>query len=135
MAAFEKVLSKNDTGQSGSHQAGILVPKGSDDLLSFFPTLDGAKKNPDAMIDCLDEDGRWWRFRFIYYNNKLHDAGGTRNEYRITRMTQYLRSIGAFEGQSLVFEASDDRTYKIRLLAKSPETLEVTKLSGWRRVH
>ena len=135
MAMFEKVLSRNDTGQSGSHQAGILVPKGNQELISFFPPLEGSEKNPDAMIDCLDEEGRWWRFRYIYYNNKLHDPGGTRNEYRITRMTKYLRYIGAFDGQSLVFEKMEDGTYKLRLQVEPAGDLGVTRLSGWRQIH
>lgn len=135
MAAFEKVLSRNDTGQSGSHQAGILVPKGDHDLISFFPLLDASSKNPDAMIDCQDESGRWWRFRFVYYNNKHHDSGGTRDEYRITRMTDYLRSVGACEGQSLVFEKRSNATYFIQIQTKPVEKLGVTRLAGWRKIH
>lgn len=135
MTAFEKVMSSNDTGESGSHQAGILVPKGNPELLSFFPALDGSEKNPDVMLDCQDEDGRWWRFRYVYYNNKRHDETGTRDEYRITRMTSYMRSVAAHAGQRLVFQAQNDGTYRIALRRDVPETLEVTKLSGWRRVH
>jgi len=133
--AFEKTLSRNDTGESGSHQAGILVPKSDQDLLSFFPPLDASVKNPDSMIDCQDEDGRWWRFRFVYYNNKLHDLKGTRNEYRLTQMTRYLKSFGATAGQSLIFGKQPDGTYKISLSAVPIDTLEVTRLSGWRRMH
>jgi hypothetical protein len=135
MAAFEKVLSRNDTGQSGSHQAGILVPKGNKELISFFPPLNPSEKNPDVLIDCLDEEGRWWRFRYVYYNNKLHDPRGTRNEFRITRMTSYLRSIGAFEGQSLVFERMEDGDYKVSLRIEPKGALGVTRLSGWRQIH
>lgn len=135
MPAFEKTLSKNDTGQSGSHQAGILVPKGDLELLSFFPKLDATQKNPDAMIDCQDENGNWWRFRFIYYNNKMHDANGTRNEFRITRMTRYLRSVSAIEGQTLEFSAMGGGAYKIRLKTRPVEALGATRLTGWRRVH
>tara|TARA_R110000765_G_scaffold57585_3_gene112715 strand:- start:641 stop:1048 length:408 start_codon:yes stop_codon:yes gene_type:complete len=133
--AFEKVLSKNDTGESGSHQAGILVPKGNDELRSFFPTLDETEKNPDVMLDCQDEDGRWWRFRYVYYNNKHHDDAGTRDEYRITRMTSYLRNVAARSGQCLVFEEADDGAYRISLRHDTPKDLHVTRLSGWRRVH
>lgn len=135
MNAFEKVLSKNDTGESGSHQAGIAVPKSDEDILSFFPPLDKNLKNPDANIDCMDEDGCWWRFRYVYYNNKLHDPRGTRNEYRLTQTTGYLRRVSATAGQSLIFEKQDDGTYRIALGRQQFEPLQVTKLSGWRRVH
>lgn len=135
MKAFEKVLSKNDTGQSGSHQAGILVPRGNRELLSFFPPLDGSTKNPDHKINCQDEEGRWWRFRYVYYNNKLTDPRGTRNEYRITRMTNYLRSVAATEGQSIVFRKNEDGTYRISLEMEPLGDLGVTELSGWRQVH
>ena len=36
--SITKVLSANDTGETGGHQAGILVPK-EERLLSFFPAL------------------------------------------------------------------------------------------------
>ena len=135
MTEFEKLLSRNDTGESGAHQAGILVPKTDGDLLDFFPKLDAGTKNPDAMIDCEDETGKWWRFRFVYYNNKLHDATGTRNEYRLTRMTKYFREVAATEGNLLVFSKRDDGSYGIRLKAPEHDAGSVIRLSGWRRVH
>lgn len=87
------------------------------------------------MIDCQDEEGRWWRFRYVYYNNKLTDPRGTRNEYRITRMTSYLRSVAATEGQSIVFRKSEDGTYRISLESEPLADLGVTELSGWRQIH
>jgi hypothetical protein len=86
---ISKTLSANDVGETGSHQAGILVPK-DDNILSFFPTLRKDIKNPRANIPFFDDAGYRWVFSFIYYNNKLF--GGTRNEYRLTRMTKYIRS-------------------------------------------
>ena len=135
MIAFQKVLSKNDTGESGSHQAGILVPKGNDELLSFFPVLDSSQKNPDKLLTCVDEDGQWWKFRYVYYNNKLHEENGTRNEFRITRMTSYLRNASARAGDRLTFELVGDAEYRVSLEQHELQKLGVTKLSGWRRVH
>ena len=43
--AIEKTLSKNDTGETGGHQAGILVPK-EPDILGFFPRQAGARGPP-----------------------------------------------------------------------------------------
>jgi hypothetical protein len=87
---FSKTLSANDVGATGGHQGGILIPKSEAELLSFLPVLDPKVKNPDAWIECEDETGTTRKFRFIYYNNKLHDEGGTRNEYRITYMPPIL---------------------------------------------
>ena len=42
---ISKKLSANDIGINGAHQAGILVPKAKD-ILSFFPDLNAAIKNP-----------------------------------------------------------------------------------------
>lgn len=137
---YAKLLSANDTGETGGHQAGILVPKGDVKLLAFFPALDADVKNPDAWIWCEDEFGKKWKLRYIYYNNKLHDPTGTRNEYRITWMTEYLRLNSAKAGDSVVFESTDEPDeYKIRLEKPMQSDLcqvaPVIKLTGWRRVH
>jgi len=135
MTEFEKLLSRNDTGENGTHQAGILVPKTDSELLGFFPNLDPNVKNPDAMIDCQDNTGKWWRFRFVYYNNKFHDEKGTRNEYRLTRMTAFMRDVAAREGNLLIFTLRDDGSYGIRLNAPKHRPNSVIRLSGWRRIH
>ena len=44
---ISKKLSANDIGINGAHQAGILVPKAKD-ILSFFPDLNAAIKNPSV---------------------------------------------------------------------------------------
>ena len=71
---ISKVLSANDTGETGGHQAGILIPK-SEIILSFFPKLSSAKKNPRVSIKFYDNYDKEWQFNFIYYNNKFF--GGT----------------------------------------------------------
>ena len=95
-----KLLSRNDTGQTGSHQAGIHIPK-TPEFLSFFPPLDVTTKNPDALLSFIDEDDEVWEFRYIYYNGKLF--GGTRNEYRLTRMTGFVRHHALKAGNSVTF--------------------------------
>ena len=103
---ISKRLSANDVGSTGGHQAGILVPK-ENEILSFFPTLDGKTKNPRlSMVVREAGDGTRWVFNFIYYNNKLF--GGTRNEYRLTCMTKYLRAIDAKEGDDLVLSKDEN---------------------------
>src|SRR5690349_3215959 len=97
--AIIKELSANDTGDTGGHQAGILVPK-EPRILSFFPQLDGTTKNPRHHLIFHDDDGGRWEFAFIYYNNRYFD--GTRNEYRLTRMTPYLRGNGLKPGDHVI---------------------------------
>lgn len=135
--SYEKLLSGNDTGETGAHQVGILVPKGDDELLTFFPPLNSGIKNPDSTITCIDPDGEEWQFRYIYYNGKiLTPPASTRNEYRITKMTKFLKKWGASAGDYLVFTKTNKfGHYKIRLdqrmSAAQPTTVT---LRGWSRV-
>lgn len=101
-----KVLSANDTGETGGHQAGILVPK-DPELLSFFPKLNASLYNPRVHLRFLDDGGTFWEFAFIYYNNALFD--GTRNEYRLTRMTRYIRQAGLAVGDEVILSRDGDR--------------------------
>jgi hypothetical protein len=101
-----KKLSANDVGINGAHQAGILVPKDKN-ILSFFPALNAGTKNPRMNLVVRETtDGSRWEFNFIYYNNRLF--GGTRNEYRLTCMTKYLRAIDAKVGDDLVFSKDEN---------------------------
>jgi len=105
-----KILSSNDTGETGGHQAGILVPKTSE-LLSFFPELNGSTKNPRTIMTLRDDHNEAWSFNFIYYNNKFF--GGTRNEYRLTGMTRYIRSNRLKAGDEIHF-SKDSSGYRIK---------------------
>jgi hypothetical protein len=115
--SISKSLSRNDTGETGAHQVGILVPKDSK-ILSFFPTLATRIKNPRAMIRFQDEKGSPWDFVFIYYNNKFFD--GTRNEYRLTRMTEFIRVHSLRAGDELILTRDDDDiTFRIAFTRKN----------------
>ena len=74
---ISKVLSANDTGETGGHQAGILIPKTSR-VVAFFPRLDPSEYNPRCHLFFEDAAAERWEFAFIYYNNSLHGRG-TRN--------------------------------------------------------
>lgn len=99
--AITKILSANDTGETGGHQAGILVPK-EPDILGFFPSLGKSEKNPRYHLPFYDDSETRWEFAFIYYNNRFF--GGTRNEFRLTRMTPYIRMNGLQAGDELMLE-------------------------------
>jgi len=108
--AIEKLLSANDTGETGGHQAGILVPKGGG-VLAFFPHLNETLKNPRAVLDVIDDTGREWTFAFIYYNNRYF--GGTRNEYRLTGMTAFFREFNLKAGDAVILKRELPRQIRI----------------------
>lgn len=142
---FSKVLSANDVGTTGAHQAGILVPKTNSELLTFLPFLDPSIKNPDAWIEVIDENGIGREFRFVYYNNKIHDPEGTRNEYRITHMTNYFRDVNAKENDTFEISKEMNSThYTIRVINKNNDlsvvedkdvSVRIKIRTSWRRVH
>lgn len=55
-----KVLSKNDTGETGSHQSGISIPKAVANS-SIFPTMSREILNQRRDVSFIDEGGRKWR--------------------------------------------------------------------------
>ena len=106
MKALTKILASNDVGTTGSHQAGIHIPK-QKEFLEFFPSLDKKIYNPDALINFYDCDQTIWEFRFVYYNNLFF--GKTRNEYRLSRISRFLKKFDAKEsdGLTLIRDAND----------------------------
>lgn len=95
-----KALSSNDLGLTGSHQAGITVPK-TGRVLNFFPVLDPTVFNPRLELDGYDEvlDSPV-NLYFIYYNGKIHGTS-TRNEYRLTGLTRFFKMHNAAVGDEL----------------------------------
>ena len=130
-----KVLSANDAGETGGHQAGMLVPK-EGRVLAFFPPLNPRDKNPRCLLHYYDDWQDRWTFAFIYYNNRFF--GGTRNEFRLTRMTSFLRRRNARPGDAIVLSRDDDDTYRIRierLCASAPTSASQGRLilgTGWK---
>lgn len=114
--AISKVLSPNDLGITGSHQAGILIPK-KPDILGFFPGLDPEKKNPRVRLLFADISGADWEFVFIYYNSRFFD--GTRNEYRLTCMTPFLKAANLKPGDELILSRHSDDTRRISIKRKT----------------
>lgn len=130
--ALRKTLSANDVGATGSHQVGILVPKS---MVDYFPELAQRVRNPVAWLEIQTPDGRQFRWRYIYYNNR-RTGDGTRDEYRLTHVTKYLAEEGAAPGDVLEFRRSGAQQYQIRVMA--PENVAemlVLRTSGrWRSV-
>lgn len=105
-----KILSANDTGETGGHQAGLLIPR-TEEILSFFPRLSSDTLNPRVHLLFDDQAGDHWKFAFIYYNNRYF--GGTRNEFRLTRMTKYLRECGLKSGDEVIMHRDKYCSYSI----------------------
>jgi len=93
---ISKILSKNDTGESGGHQAGFHIPN---TMIHFFPDLASHKKNPRIELIFKDTFSKEWTFNYIYYNNKKF--GGTRNEYRLTCTARYIKKNNLKSGNSI----------------------------------
>jgi hypothetical protein len=64
--------------------------------------LDTSLKNPRFYLNFTDDAGERWEFAFIYYNNVFF--GGTRNEYRLTRMTPFFHRHGLQPGDELILQ-------------------------------
>src|SRR5260221_775113 len=113
---FRKKLSLNDTGQTGAHMAGILIPKTD---LFFFPQLSKEEKNPRAAIKAVDTDRKAWDLNYIYYNNALF--GVTRSEYRLTGLTGFINSNHLRAGDTIVLTKDEKGAF---LIAVEKETSE-----------
>lgn len=122
---ISKVLSSNDTGETGGHQAGILIPKGSD-VLEFFPELNREEKNPRTYLYFIDDVDKRWKFNFIYYNNKFF--GGTRNEYRLTGMTAYIRQNNLKTGDTIILSRNDSDLLTIHCERQNSSVANAPKL-------
>ncbi|MDC1335310.1 restriction endonuclease [Planktomarina temperata] len=140
LQAYRKILSANDTGQTKSHQAGMLIPKGDKEFLAFLGELDPEVKNPRKTIFCRDENGDDLELQYIHYNNKLHDKNGTRNEFRLTCLTAYLRRSGALVGDEIELSKNETESFfYIKVIFNraggQDAKPERVVLRGWRRVH
>jgi hypothetical protein len=131
--AISKILSANDTGETGGHQAGILIPK-TGDVLPFFPRLGNETKNPRLKLSFIDSSGEEWEFMFIYYNNKFYD--GTRNEFRLTGMTAFNRQYNLMAGDKIILSREiDGRRVINHERVKEENSSDVLRLgSSWKVV-
>lgn len=131
-ANIRKRLSANDLGRTGSHQVGILVPK---TIKDWFPPLAEHSLNPDMWIIIAVPNGSEFNCRYIHYNNKLFTDSGTRDEYRITRMTQLLRMLGPGVGDHMEFERVRDGEYLVSLIRADAKpvkgAIEIDLRNGW----
>jgi hypothetical protein len=128
------MLSPNDAGETNTHQAGILIPKNAS-VLAFFPELDSTAYNPRAHLIFYDAEAQRWLFNFIYYNNA--SFGKTRNEYRLTGLTKYIRANNLHSGDTIILYRSDTNRYDISYQRQNaPQNIEAPIIlsSNWKIV-
>jgi hypothetical protein len=131
--AITKCLSRNDAGETGGHQAGILIPR-DPEILSFFPRLSPREYNPRHRLVFKDALGTKWTFSFIFYNNRLF--GGTRNEYRLTCMTPFIRRHNLHSGDKLLLSRDEENRFHIsyKRLKEPSQTANLKLGTSWRIV-
>lgn len=142
---IERILTINDVGANGTHQAGTLIPR-KGNILDFFPPLDSSIKNPRIQMVFTDPEGINWIFNFIYYNNKLIEPKGTRNEYRLTGMTKYFKSNNLKPGDIIILSRDNDNNYfikyrraednvKIRMNQEGQEVISLKLSNTWKVIN
>lgn len=122
---FSKVLSPNDVGDTKSHQAGFLIPMRIAKL-SYFPKLDSFSPNPRKSIDFLVIDsGLTITLNYIYYNGKSLGFS-TRNEFRLTGATQFIKRMKLMAGDQLCFGWSAQKIPALKTIKTDNESVDLT---------
>jgi len=126
---FAKILSPNDLGRTGSHQAGILVPKNSP-LRVLLDESTVADSNPRRFLYPYSEYlGRSVECCLIYYNNRLR--GGTRDEFRLTRTAWLRRDLLAVPGDVLEFAIEENELVEIKVIKSDFDPGPIPWTDGW----
>jgi hypothetical protein len=134
MTSFEKILSASDIGRTGGHMGGVLIPRTELGLIALFPTLSPLQYNPSIFLNFKAPNNLVYKVRFIYYNNKIHGKG-TRNEYRLTCLTVFLRNSNADIGDGFRISRDENGTFYMEVKKHQEEPLSpIIKLVGWNRV-
>ncbi len=104
MEKIFKTLSRNDTGETNSHQSGISIPKNIVEI-GIFPDLGREELNPRRSLEFYEEDGTFWTFQFIYYNDYFFGKpkNKSHNEYRLTRVIDLMRKHKIKSGDEIYF--------------------------------
>jgi hypothetical protein len=126
---LRKDLTPNDLGRTGSHQAGLHVPKA---FAHVFPTLREDELNPSSILNVEFRDCKF-AWRYIHYNSKVFGSG-TRDEYRLTRVTPFLRMSGARVGDTLELRGGDVWRAVLVHDEQPPTALVLSKAGPWRLV-
>lgn len=132
-----KILTRNDTGETNSHQSGITIPKEIANT-DIFPKMGIDKPNPREEILFFDEDNTLWKFQYIYYNDIFFgkDKKLGHNEHRLTRVKKYLKQNGIVAGDTIFFSIDAKGVRHVGIEKKTNDEQDnngVIKLgNGWK---
>lgn len=118
-AFFFRYVTANDTGQTGSHQAGLYMPR--DSWRMFFPEPGTKGENRDVWIKVFWSFGEVVESRFVWYGK------GTRSEYRLTNGFSFLQEDNTGD---LIVIASLAGSYRGFLLTTDAETEDFLSALG-----
>lgn len=123
-----KILSRNDTGETGSNQSGIAIPKAVASS-SIFPKMSIQFLNPRREITFIDEGGKEWVFQYIYYNDKYHGkaVGKYHDECRLTYTNAYIRENNIKSGDQIWFAIDEFGKRFIGFLREGQEPKQTYK--------
>ena len=109
-----KTLSKNDTGETHSHQSGISIPK-EVAKTSIFPQLGTDTINPRVEVVFYDENDNAYKFQYIYYNDVFFrpDKKRGHNEFRITCVKDYIGKNSIKSGDKIWFALDKNNVRRI----------------------
>jgi len=109
-----KTLSKNDTGETHSHQSGISIPK-EVAKTDIFPHLGVETLNPRIEVIFYDEDNNAYTFQYIYYNDVFFrpDRKRGHNEFRITCVKEYIQKYSIKSGDRMWFALDSNNVRRI----------------------
>ena len=131
-----KTLTKNDTGETKSHQSGITIPKLVADS-GIFPILPTDILNPREEVIFYDESGIAWKFQYIYYNDCFHGKPQklAHNEHRLTCTKDYIRQNSLIAGDSIWFGIDENKVRRIGFEKASVKEIDdnftIKLKAGW----
>ena len=128
---LSKVLSKNDTGETHSHQSGISIPKAiaNEDI---FPHLGTDVLNPRVTVTFVDEEDNIWSFQYIYYNDVFFgkERNKAHNEFRLTCVKDYISRNSIQSGDTIWFGITKNGIRKIGFVKKTNDNKYETDENG-----
>ena len=117
-----KVLSRNDTGETNSHQSGISIPKkvASSEI---FPHFGIETLNPRVEVTFFDENNLAWRFQYIYYNDIHHGKPRHQghDEFRMTCVKDFIREYNIKSGDQIWFGIDTNGVLRIGYIKAESE--------------
>ena len=112
---WEKTLSKTDTGESSTHQSGILINVREGERM--FP-------NGTGKYQCLDDLGIQWEIKFT--------DKAKRSESRITFVREWLNRFSVTSGDRVILSTLHDGIYRLSHIPKDANPIvEVEDLSSF----